>query len=221
MPNNTFIIDLGDLESISIQFYAHRFGSSPASYDDICAGWITLNPPNQWALDSYTHTIKALRGSPCTANVTVSRSAAAPVAVGNVVRPNADLEIVKVARIGGKVFALVGNNGPDDLSRAGVILRPVLGSYCEKDDQFTEIRTLPDGAAMMEIGAPWSGWMYIHPDVDMWFGTPPKPGSVSACETAVHLRIIPGLYLEDGAHFDPNKDNNEKIFPLSAIKPMN
>jgi LysM repeat protein len=221
IPNNTFVIDLGDQEGTWIHYYVNQIKDGQVLQGGICKGSLSLRPPDQWESSSYTEVVKALNGGPCKLTVEFSKGASSQPTSGETITHQADLQILNVVRVGQNVYAEISNRGPDDLTRTNVKLLAYSGRYCEETGVFSTEASLSRNQTWSEISAGSSVWMYISINVDSQvnhFLHKPETPKEGVCPRGLNLKVEPGgLYLRD-SYEDPNDKNNEFNILLSSIK---
>jgi LysM repeat protein len=221
LPNNSYSVKLGEDESARIHFYVNHVKNGRIIEGGICSGFIHLSPPDQWASPTSTYTINSISGGPCTVNVEVSRGVSTTPTGGQTIKPQADLQIWNVARVGKAVYAEIGNRGPDDLTNANIFLAVYSGRYCADTGDFTDKSSLYSGNSWAGMTAGNAGWFHISKVVDDYvdrYKNNPQSPSSTLCPPALWVEVWPDANTPDTL-IDPDTTNDDYKIAVRSIKP--
>jgi hypothetical protein len=163
---------------------------------------------------------------PCTLTYKVNGQPVQQLDEGTYVTKQADMEVVRVGRVGTQVYAMINNRGPDNLITEPVRLitdwaikcedqKPIESSYI-----FSELRY---------VGSIMPQWVYIYRGVDDLYtyvntqtGKDDLKTQGKNCYYELRVEVDPSVPGEPSERFytDPNNSNNKVKIDLAKIEPM-
>ena len=211
-PHNALGMALTEKESLTIGFSVS--GVDDKGYyviqDSVCKGASIIPPVDAWQQTPWTVTIKTPDGA-CELTVELTGQKPQATSSGGIVRPNADITISKIGRIGDKIFAYIENEGPDDLpnNRIGF----TVGSYDKFGGGYSSTRVI-----WVQSNLPQ--WVYIGEGFDGDIKN--RCGNLSLIDCGYHISAKIWAYSEtqdpkDANFTDPNANNNNATFDKIEI----